>query len=88
MEVKIEFNKKKCRVLAYDNNLLIGECIFIENQDVWNIVHTEVNKEYQGHGIARKLVEAVVFNAKENNKRIVADCSYARKILNENKENI
>ena len=52
--------------------------------NIWNIVHTQVDKEYQGQKIARNLVELVVEKAKENNKEIIAECSYAKKIINKN----
>lgn len=79
--IKILFEIEKKRAVAYDDNKEIGECDFIEENDVWNIIHTGVNSKYQGQGIARKLVECLIKNAKENNKKIIAECSYARKIL-------
>ena len=79
--IKILFEIEKKRAVAYDDNKEIGECDFIEENDVWNIIHTGVNSKYQGQGIARKLVECVIKNAKENNKKIIVECSYARKIL-------
>ena len=78
--VNIIFEQNKS--VAYDGTRIIGECDFIENDNTWNIVHTEVSSEYQGKGIARKLVECVIENAKKSNKNIIADCSYAKKILN------
>ena len=77
MNIKFEKNKS----VVYDNNIKVGECDFVENQDTWNIIHTEVNNEYQGQGIARKLVECVVENANNSNKKLIADCSYARKVI-------
>ena len=44
-------------------------------------MHTGVSKEYQGQGIARKLVENVIENAKKYHKNIVAECSYAKRII-------
>ena len=81
MMIKIVFEKNKNRSIAYDDNIQIGECDFIETENCWNIVHTEVDNSYQGQGIARKLVEKVIENAKENNKKVIAECSYAKKIL-------
>ena len=52
---------------------------------MWNIVHTEVNNEYQGQGIARKLVECVIEEAKEKTKKVIAECSYAKRILEKQK---
>lgn len=59
----------------------VGECNFIDEGEYWNIVHTEVCKDYQGEGIAKRLVEAVIENANKNGKKLKADCSYAKKIL-------
>ena len=67
--------------MVYDKDVEIGECCFVENDDVWNIIHTYVKSEYQGQGIARKLVECVKEQSIENNKKLIAKCSYANKIV-------
>ena len=77
INIKFEENKS----IAYDDSKQIGECNFIEKEDVWNIIHTEVDNKYQGKGVARKLVECIIENAKTQNKKIIADCSYAKRIL-------
>ena len=79
--IDIKFEKEKNRFVAYDNKTEIGECVFIEEGEYWNIVHTEVSRLYQGQGIAKKLVENVVENAKRRDKTIIAECSYAKKII-------
>ena len=79
IEIKFEINNNKS--VAYDDNAIIGECVFLKSENCWNIVHTEVNNSYQGQGIARRLVESVIENAKVNNKKLVADCSYAKKVI-------
>lgn len=79
--IQIIFNKKQHQAEAYDDDKKIGECCFIESEETWNIVHTRVSKEYQGQGIARKLVENVIENAKKYHKNIVAECSYAKRII-------
>ena len=79
--IEIKFEKENNKSVAYDNKTAIGECVFIEDGEYWNIVHTEVSRLYQGKGIARKLVEKVIENAKQYDKTVVADCSYAKKIL-------
>ena len=85
--IEIIFDKDNNQAAAYDNNLKIGECVFLESEDSWNIIHTEVNNNYQGQGIAKKLVECVIENAKKANKEIVADCSYAKRVIEgQNKE--
>ena len=79
--IEIIFDKEKNRAVAYNNTIQVGECDFLETEDYWNITHTEVNNEYQGQGIARKLVECIIENVKKEDKKLVAECSYAKKIL-------
>jgi len=79
--IEIKFEKENNKSVAYDDNIKIGECVFIENGEYWNIVHTEVDDLYQGKGIARKLVDKVIENAKIYNKKLKADCSYAKRII-------
>ena len=58
--VEIKFEKENNKSVAYDNKMAIGECVFIENGEYWNIDHIEVSRLYQGQEIARKLVEKVI----------------------------
>ena len=83
--IDITFEKDKNRSVAFDNNTIIGECDFVIQKNIWNIVHTVVNSKYQGQGIARKLVNCVIENALKENKEVIADCSYAKKVLDESK---
>lgn len=79
--IEIKFDKENKKSIAYDNEIEIGKCEFIEQEATWNIVHTEVSKSHQGQGIARKLVESIIENAQKQNKSLTADCSYAYKII-------
>ena len=84
--VEIRFEIDKNRAVAYNNEEEIGECVFLEQNNDWNIVHTGVDASYQGQGIARKLVENIIENAKKYHKRIMADCSYAKKVIDNKKD--
>lgn len=79
--IKIEFDIKNNKSIAYDENNIIGVCEYIIQEDAWNIVHTQVDKNYQGQGIARRLVECIIEEANKNNKKLIADCSYAAKVI-------
>ena len=79
--IEIVFKEDEKKSIAYDFDKKIGECNFEETNDIWNITHTEVNGDYQGQGIAKKLVENVIQNAKRLNKRLEATCSYAQKVI-------
>ena len=79
--IEIKFDEKKRQSIAYDNDIKIGECDYIESEGCWNIIHTEVSDLYQGQGIARRLVENIIENAQKYNKHLIADCSYAKKVI-------
>ncbi|MCI9016450.1 MAG: N-acetyltransferase [Clostridia bacterium] len=79
--IDIKFIKKENRAVAYDNEVEMGECEFEELEDTWNITHTVVNSKYQGQGIAKKLVKCVIQNSQQYDKKIIAECSYAKKVL-------
>ena len=82
--IHINFIKKQNRAVAYDNEIEIGECEFKELGDIWNIVHTLVHSKYQGQGIAKSLVKCVIQNSEKCNKNLIAECSYAKKVLETN----
>ncbi len=79
--IKIVFKKELNKSIAYHNDESIGECEFVEEGNVWNIAHTWVYQDYQGQGIAKRLVKSVIEQASANNKRLRATCSYAQKVL-------
>lgn len=79
--INIKFIKEENRAVAYDNEIEIGECNFKESEDIWNIVHTGVDSKYQGKGIAKQLVTCVIENSKKLGKTVIAECSYAKKVL-------
>ena len=79
--IKIEFREKEKKSIAYDLDKQVGECDFEETNDTWNITHTEVDSAYEGQGIAKKLVENVIQNARILNKNLEATCSYAKKLM-------
>lgn len=79
--IDIKFIKNENRAVAYDNKIEIGSCEFIELEDTWKIIHTGVDIKYQGKGIARNLVECVVENSEKYCKNIIAECSYAKRLI-------
>lgn len=83
--IKILWDQENHQALAFDQELCVGKCIFLEKEDTWNIIHTEVDSAYQGKGIAKKLVLCLIQNAKKYQKKLIAQCSYAKKMI-ENKE--
>ena len=72
---------------AKEDGRSAGEIIYSkagENQLV--IEHTEVDPEFQGQGVGKKLVHKVAEYARENNLKIVPECSYAKKVMQRSSE--
>lgn len=79
--IEIKFEKEKNRSVALDGSKEVGVCEYIEKENSWSIAHTIVNPEYRGQNIAKRLVESVLEEAKLNNKKVTATCSYAIKLM-------
>ncbi len=70
-----------------DNNNLIAEVTFNKiNEDTYNINHTFVDDEYTGKGIGRNIVNETIRYLKSRNNKVKATCSFATKILEQEKE--
>lgn len=77
--IKIIFEPAQNRVAAYDGDKNIGEATYLESDNTWTIDHTFVDKNYGGQGIAAKLIDEVVKNARIEKAKIIPQCSYAVK---------
>lgn len=80
--IRIVFEAENRQALAYDGDQVIGECQYtMERPDKWVIVHTGVRPEYNGRGIAKRLVECVIEAARERGAKIIPVCSYAQRMM-------
>ncbi len=52
-----------------------------EGENTIIIDHTEVDPQYQGKGIGKQMVDKAAEYARENNLKIKAQCSYAKKVM-------
>ena len=48
------------------------------------VTHTEVNESYGGQGLGKQLVAKLAEYAQSENKTIISECSYAKKVLESN----
>lgn len=68
-----------------ENENLICEIIYsIANSSLISIDRTFVDDDYRGQGIAAQLVGRVVEMAREENKKIIPRCPFAKVILERN----
>ena len=85
-EIVINFVQRESRSLALNNGDIIGYCQYKEQDNVWSITHTVVKQEFGGRGIAKRLVLAVIEEARKQNKKINPICSYAKKMMESSDE--
>ena len=58
----------------------------VHNGDEIIIDHTFVSEQLRGQNVGRQLLQKVVEFARENNKKIVPTCPYAKAELNKNND--
>ena len=83
-DVNIIFDEERNRSIARLGDKQIGLCEYDVTADGWVIYHTEVDPEYGGKGIAKRLVYAILQEADRRKTPVRATCSYAVKILTRN----
>ncbi|UVI30688.1 GNAT family N-acetyltransferase [Paenibacillus spongiae] len=65
-------------VLIGAGDMPIGEMTYkLVDVDTWLIDHTHVDPQYRGRDLARKLLDLVVHDAREQGRTIIPSCSYA-----------
>ena len=79
--VTIAFSEMDHASMAYVDGELVGECVYLDAVTKWTIAHTSVEPDYEGRGIARRLVLRVVEEARERKVKIVPRCPYAKRLL-------
>ena len=85
-EITIKYSARESRSVALFNDDIIGYCQYKEDNNVWSITHTVVKQEFGGRGIAKRLVLAIIEEARKNNKKINPVCSYAKKMMESSDE--
>ncbi|PTQ84495.1 hypothetical protein C8U37_10862 [Trichococcus patagoniensis] len=67
-----------------NENLICEINYFVDGSGMIVIDRTFVNDDYRGQGIAAQLVERVVELAREENKKIIPICPFAKGMLERN----
>lgn len=87
MEIKRTDDGKKGAFTAYENDGKAGEMNYVwAGEDKFIIDHTEVNPDFGGQGVGRKLVMAAVEFARENALKIIPLCPYAKSVFDKTEE--
>lgn len=74
--------EKRGQLEAKEDGRSAGEIVYSRTDDNQIIIeHTEVDPSFQGQGVGKKLVGKVAEYARENNLKIIPECSYAKKVM-------
>lgn len=85
MEIEKKENGRTGKLIMKDDSAEIGEVAFLINDDENYVIdHTSVDESMTGKGIGKKLIDAIVNLARENNKKIIPVCEYAKKVFERN----
>lgn len=81
----MEIKYGESRIFAVNKeDVEMGELTYtLKGDDVIVADHTEVNDDFRGEGVGDKLVEALVEKAREDQRKIKADCPFVKKVLKE-----
>ena len=79
--IDVVMDPDACRSIARDGDQVVGECEYQMTSDGWNIYHTGVDTDYEGKGIAKRLVYKVLETAEKQGITVSATCSYAAGVM-------
>lgn len=73
--------------IGYDEKEPLGEIILDDfSKNPITIEHTYVSEKLKGQGAGKKLVKSVIDFAREENKKVIPVCEFAKKEFSKNKE--
>ncbi len=72
---------------AVDNDIVAGRMTYTwAGTDKFIIDHTEVNPDFAGQSVGKKMVMEAVQYARENNLKILPLCPFAKSVFDKTKE--
>lgn len=82
MEIKRQDDGRKGAFVANENEVQAGLMTFTwAGTGKFIIDHTEVNPDFNGRGVGKKMVMAAVEYARENNLKIIPLCPFAKSVF-------
>lgn len=76
-EITVTDNKEKQRYeLKFGDSDALAILIYEEQGDTINLIHTEVPKELEGHGLGARLAKYALDDAEKRGLQVVASCPF------------
>lgn len=87
MQIEQSDNEKNGYFKAMDNDVEAGRITYTwAGKDKLIIDHTEVNPEFSGKGVGKKLVLGAVAYAREHQVKIMPLCPFAKSVFDRTRE--
>lgn len=87
MNIEKKESGRTGKIFIYEDNEEVADLAYmINDENNYVIDHTSVNDDMSGKGLGMKLIETMVEMARENNKKIIPGCRFAKKVFERNKE--
>lgn len=87
MKIERKDDGKKGEFTAISEGEKAGLMTYVwTGEDKFIIDHTEVESEFSGQGVGKKLVMAAVEFARENKLKIIPLCPYAKSVFDKSQE--
>ncbi|SDB40724.1 hypothetical protein SAMN03097699_1158 [Flavobacteriaceae bacterium MAR_2010_188] len=85
MEIEHTKSASGGKFFSNDNGEEIAEMTYKNRDEIVMVIdHTFVNEKHRKEGLGGKLVKEAVDYARENNKKIIPQCPFAREVFKEN----
>lgn len=81
MEIKNSNSESRGIFTAINEGKRAGEMTYSIDDENVVIEHTEVDPDYRGQGVGKKLIDEAAKFSRENNLKITPECPYARKVM-------
>jgi predicted GNAT family acetyltransferase len=83
-EVEIQNNVEKKRYEAWLGDELAGFATYARRNGVIRFIHTEVDDEFEGHGVGSTLARGALDDVRrDGSRRVIASCPFIKKWIEE-----
>ena len=72
----IDINESSKAFIIDHNGEKVAEMVITIKNDVMSVHHTEVNRELEGKGVAKELLNEMAGHARANNLKVLPLCTY------------
>ena len=77
----VSLNASKQRYEIFVDGVLAGLTQAIEDGEVVTMPHTKIFEEFEGQGLASRLVTGALDDIRSRGKKIVAECPYVAQLV-------